>query len=53
MADNNDEVEVRVVLPDHERNRLDSLDEFEVMLPGGGKQPPFANVVTFSDQTWL
>ena len=45
MADNNDEVEVRVVLPDSERNRLDSLDEFEVMLPGGGTVP-FANVVT-------
>ena len=45
MADNNDEVEVRVVLPDDERNRLDSLNEFEVMLPGGGTVP-FANIVT-------
>ena len=45
MADNNDEVEVRVVLPDDERNRLDSLNEFEVLLPGGGTVP-FANIVT-------
>ncbi len=49
MADNNDEVEVRVVLPDNERNRLDSLDEFEVMLPGGGTVP-FANVVTLQSR---
>ena len=49
MADNNDEVEVRVVLPDNERNRLDSLNEFEVMLPGGGTVP-FANVVTLQSR---
>ena len=49
MADNNDEVEVRVVLPDDERNRLDSLNEFEVMLPGGGTVP-FANIVTLQSR---
>jgi len=49
MADDSDEVEVRVVLPDSERNRLDSLDEFEVLLPGGGTVP-FANVVTLQSR---
>jgi multidrug efflux pump subunit AcrB len=44
MADDGDEVEVRVVLPDSERDRINSLEEFEVMLPGGGAVP-FANVV--------
>ncbi|MEE3287487.1 MAG: efflux RND transporter permease subunit, partial [Pseudomonadota bacterium] len=36
MAEASDDVEVRVVLPARERNRLDSLDEFEVLLPRGG-----------------
>jgi len=49
MADESDEVEVRVVLPDSERNRLDSLDEFEVLLPRGGTVP-FANVVTLQSR---
>ena len=49
MADGSDEVEVRVVLPDSERNRLDSLDEFEVLLPRGGTVP-FANVVTLQSR---
>jgi len=49
MADDSDEVEVRVVLPDSERNRLDSLDEFEVLLPRGGTVP-FANVVTLQSR---
>ena len=44
MADDGDEVEVRVVLPDSERDRINSLMEFEVMLPGGGAVP-FDNVV--------
>ncbi|MGB1612960.1 MAG: efflux RND transporter permease subunit, partial [Arenicellales bacterium] len=44
MADNGDEVEVRVMLPDNERDRLNSLEEFEVMLPSGGVVP-FDNVV--------
>jgi multidrug efflux pump subunit AcrB len=35
---------VRVVLPDSERDRINSLVEFEVMLPGGGAVP-FDNVV--------
>ena len=44
MADQGDEVEVRVMLPDSERNRLNSLEEFEIMLPSGGAVP-FDNVV--------
>jgi len=44
MADNGDEVEVRVMLPDNERDRLNSLEEFAVMLPSGGLVP-FDNVV--------
>jgi len=47
MADNGDEVEVRVMLPDSERNRINSLEEFEVMLPGGGAVP-FDNVVNMT-----
>ena len=34
-----DEVEVRVVLPDEERNRLASLDTLNIVLPGGGSLP--------------
>jgi len=34
-----DNVEVRVVLPDGERNYLASLDTFSVSLPGGGAAP--------------
>ena len=49
MADDGDEVEVRVVLPDSERNRINSLEEFEIMLPGGGAVP-FANVVEVTTQ---
>ena len=47
MADNGDEVEVRVMLPDSERDRINSLEEFEVMLPGGGAVP-FDNVVNMT-----
>lgn len=39
LADGDDEVEVRVVLPDDERNRLDSLDTFDIVLPGGNVAP--------------
>ncbi|MGI9335682.1 MAG: efflux RND transporter permease subunit [Gammaproteobacteria bacterium] len=34
-----DELEVRVVLPDEERNRLASLDTLNIVLPGGGSMP--------------
>jgi len=34
-----DELEVRVMLPDDERNRLATLDSFMLKLPGGGFMP--------------
>ncbi|MCB1734302.1 MAG: efflux RND transporter permease subunit [Gammaproteobacteria bacterium] len=34
-----EEVEVRVMLPDLERHRLSSLEDFQVRLPGGGSAP--------------
>jgi multidrug efflux pump subunit AcrB len=40
-----DEVEVRVVLPDAERNRLASLDTLNLILPDGGSVP-LRNVVS-------
>ena len=47
MADGDDEVEVRVVLPDSERNRLNSLDTFDIILPTGGIVP-VSNLVDIS-----
>ena len=47
MADGDDEVEVRVVLPDSERNRLNSLDTFDIILPTGGIVP-ISNLVDIS-----
>ncbi|MFT7530127.1 MAG: multidrug efflux pump subunit AcrB [Gammaproteobacteria bacterium] len=44
LADNQDDVEVRVVLPDSERNHLDSLDTMEIILRGGNSVP-VSNVV--------
>jgi len=43
--DGDDEIEVRAVLPDAERNRLNSLESFNVILPDG-RAAPLANVVT-------
>jgi len=34
-----EEIEVRVMLPDAERHRLAALDDFRVFLPGGGSVP--------------
>ena len=36
FQDEDDEVEVRVMLPDDERHALASLDSFNLVLPGGG-----------------
>jgi multidrug efflux pump subunit AcrB len=44
FQDGDEEVEVRVVLPDEERHRLDSLDSFNIILPGGDALP-LSNVV--------
>jgi len=44
-----DDVEVRVVLPDRERNYLASLDDFPVILPGGGNAP-LSSVATYHSQ---
>jgi multidrug efflux pump subunit AcrB len=39
FQDGNDEVEVRVMLPDAERHRLASLDSLNISLPSGGSVP--------------
>jgi multidrug efflux pump subunit AcrB len=44
FQDGEEEVEVRVALPDAERHRLTSLDGFNVILPGG-QAAPLGNVV--------
>jgi multidrug efflux pump subunit AcrB len=44
-----DEIEVRVMLPDSERYRLTALDDFGVLLPGG-KSVPLLSVVELSER---
>ena len=39
FQDGDDEVEVRVMLPDHERNTLSTLENFMLRLPQGGSAP--------------
>jgi multidrug efflux pump subunit AcrB len=41
-----DEIEVRVVLPDHQRHDLSSLGQFQIRLPAGNTLP-LADVVNF------
>lgn len=47
-----DEVEVRVVLPDNERDRLSALENLPILLPDGSTAP-LANVVLFRDKQGL
>ena len=47
LADGDDELEVRAVLPDDERDRLSSVEELDIILPAGGSIP-LANAVTFT-----
>jgi multidrug efflux pump subunit AcrB len=46
FQDGDDEVEVRVMLPDEERNTLATLENFMIRLPGGGSAP-LSSVVEF------
>jgi multidrug efflux pump subunit AcrB len=46
FQDGDDEVEVRVMLPDHERNTLATLENFMIRLPNGGSAP-LSSVVEF------
>ena len=46
FQDGDDEVEVRVMLPDAERNTMASLDNFMIRLPQGGSAP-LSSVVEF------
>ncbi len=46
FQDGDDEVEVRVMLPDQERNTMASLENFMIRLPGGGSAP-LSSVVEF------
>ncbi len=41
-----DEIEVRVVLPDAERDRLSTLEKLPILLPGG-ESTPLSNVIQF------
>ncbi|MDO6562677.1 efflux RND transporter permease subunit [Amphritea sp. 1_MG-2023] len=47
-----DEIEVRVVLPDEERDRFSALENLPILLPNGGSAP-LANVVKFADKQGL
>ncbi|UTW03701.1 efflux RND transporter permease subunit [Amphritea atlantica] len=47
-----DEVEVRVVLPDSERDRFSALENLPILLPNGDSAP-LANVVQFTDKQGL
>lgn len=47
-----DEVAVRVVLPDSERNRLSALEYLSIILPDGSSAP-LSNIVQFSPQRGL
>ena len=47
--DGQDEVEVRISLPDTVRNHLSGLESFQLVLPDGGSVP-LGNVVEFSHQ---
>ncbi len=47
-----DEIEVRVVLPDGERDRLSAVEQLPVVLPDGSTTP-LANVVEFRPQRGL
>jgi len=46
FQDGDDEVEVRVILPDSERNTLSTLENFMIRLPQGGSVP-LSSVVEF------
>lgn len=46
FQDGDDEVEVRVMLPDSERNTLSTLENFMIRLPNGGSAP-LTSVVEF------
>ena len=41
FQDGDDEIEVRVVLPDRERHNLSSLGDLRIVTPGGGNVPLF------------
>jgi len=47
-----DEIEVRVVLPDSERDRLSALEYLPILLPDG-TSVPLSNVVQFTDKQGL
>jgi len=49
FQDGDDEVEVRVMLPDNERDTLATLEHFMVRLPQGGSAP-LSSVVEFTSQ---
>lgn len=50
--DQNEEVEVRVILPDSERNYTDSLEQFPIITPQGGVAP-LSNVVELEHRKGL
>ncbi|MCW8885635.1 MAG: efflux RND transporter permease subunit [Motiliproteus sp.] len=50
--ENDDEIEVRVTLPDSERDRLSTLEKLPVLLPNG-ESTPLSNVVKFEARKGL
>lgn len=50
--DENEEIEVRIVLPDNERNMSSSLENFPIVTPNGGVTP-LTNVVQLSHRKGL
>jgi multidrug efflux pump subunit AcrB len=50
--DENEEVEVRIILPDEQRNYTRTLDNFPIISPQGS-MVPLSNVVTLKDQQGL
>lgn len=49
FQDGDDEVEVRVMLPDHQRNTLATLENYMIRLPDGGSAP-LSSVVEFESR---
>ncbi len=50
--DNNEEIEVRIMLPDEERNRYSTLETFPIITPDGNSTP-LSNIVKLNDRRGL
>ncbi len=50
--DDNEEVEVRIILPDEERDRYSTLETFPIITPAGNSAP-LSNIVNLNDRRGL